>query len=129
MVLSPRSCRMMALLALGLALGMAPSDGPPPPDRIEEDWQVVIASPDPVAVGPQVTTCMNPTSKDGDSFFAFYMNYRDFPSWKAGGLQAMAFGPAAKPGANSPVVDSATAQDNICSDAGRDHHLDPENDV
>ena len=33
-----------------------------PPDQVEEDWQVVIAEPDPLAVGPQITTIMSPNS-------------------------------------------------------------------
>ena len=53
----------------------------PPPDQVEEDWQVVIAEPDPLAVGPQITTIMSPNSDPTAAFVTFYLNYRDYPSW------------------------------------------------
>jgi hypothetical protein len=58
-----------------------------PPDRVEEDWQLVVASPDPLGVGPQITTCMSPTGDTSLPFVAFDMNYREFPSFSPGGLQ------------------------------------------
>ena len=60
-------------------------------DRIEEDWKLVIASPNPDEVGPQITTCMSPVSDGSTSFVAFNLNYRDQPSFQAGGLQAKVY--------------------------------------
>jgi hypothetical protein len=65
--------------------GQTPSS--PAPDRIEEDWQVVIGTPDSVGVGPQITTCMSPVSDGSSSFFALNLNYCDSPSFQAGGIQ------------------------------------------
>jgi hypothetical protein len=62
------------------------------PDRVEEDWQLVVANPDPLGVGPQITTCMAP-STDGDSpFVAFDLNYREYPIFQAGGMQVQTWG-------------------------------------
>jgi hypothetical protein len=60
----------------------------PAPDMIEEDWQVVLGTPDPVGVGPQLTTCVSPVSDGSSAFFAFNLNYSDSPSFQAGGIQA-----------------------------------------
>jgi hypothetical protein len=57
-------------------------------DRVEEDWQVVIASPNPTEVGPQITTCMSPVADGSTPFFALDLNYRDYPSYRAGGIEA-----------------------------------------
>lgn len=60
-------------------------------DRVEEDWKLVIDSPNPDEVGPQITTCMSPVSDGSTSFVAFDLNYRDQPSFQAGGLQAKVY--------------------------------------
>lgn len=58
------------------------------PDRIEEDWQLVIANPDPTSAGPQMTTTMSPTGDlTSAPFVAFDMNYREYPDFTPGGMQ------------------------------------------
>jgi hypothetical protein len=57
------------------------------PDAIEEDWQLVIGTPDVLGIGPQITTCMSPVSDNSSPFVALDMNYREYPSFAAGGLQ------------------------------------------
>ncbi|MDB5350324.1 MAG: hypothetical protein JWN86_1571 [Planctomycetota bacterium] len=57
-------------------------------DRIEEDWELVVATPDPDANGPQVTTIMNPLQDSTSDFLVFNLNYQDYPTFVAGGLQA-----------------------------------------
>jgi hypothetical protein len=71
------------ILAGPISMGQTP---PPPPDKVEEDWQLVIATPDPTNVGPQITTCMSPVSDNSTPFVAFDLNYRDFPSFQPGGM-------------------------------------------
>jgi hypothetical protein len=56
-------------------------------DRVEEDWELVVKTPNLTTVGPQVTTCMSPVSNGSTPFVAFDVNYREFPSFEAGGLQ------------------------------------------
>jgi hypothetical protein len=109
--------RMFSLITLGLAMGMTPGD-PPPPDQVEEDWQVVVANPDPVAVGPQITTCVNPTSDPRGAFATFYLNYEDYPTWNPGGMQLKAYGVAPDASTNPPVLDSARQGDGVCETEG-----------
>lgn len=88
-----------ALLMLAILLGTTPcastalAQDPPAGsessdfDRIEEDWELVVANPDPVVVGPQVTTCVNPFGLAASPFVTFNLNYRERPSFQAGGMQ------------------------------------------
>lgn len=87
---------MKRLLLLAVIAGLAficsfdPVSGQstPLPDRVEEDWVLVIATPDTSSNGPQVTTSMSPS---GDltvgPFVAFDLNYREYPSYTPGGVQ------------------------------------------
>jgi hypothetical protein len=54
--------------------------------RVEEDWELVLGEPDPVIVGPQVTTTMSPTGNLDGVYFTFEINYRSLPWWTPGGL-------------------------------------------
>jgi hypothetical protein len=71
-------------------------DVPPNVDRIEEDWELVIANPSPTEEGPQVTTTMSPVGDNNRLFFAFNLNYRANP-FRAGGLQVEAYMGGATP--------------------------------
>src|SRR5262249_25694473 len=57
------------------------------PDQIQEDWQLVIGTPDVIGVGPQITTSMSPVSDNSTPFAAFDLNYREYPDFQAGGMQ------------------------------------------
>jgi hypothetical protein len=78
---------LLATIALAGTIGLGQTSTPTI-DQVEEDWVVVIGSPDPVDVGPQVTSCMSPVSNGSTPFFAFDLNYRDYPSYQAGGMEA-----------------------------------------
>jgi hypothetical protein len=78
---------LLATIALAGTIGLGQTTSPTI-DRVEEDWQLVIASPNPDEVGPQITTCMSPVSDGSTSFFALDLNYRDYPSYQAGGMEA-----------------------------------------
>jgi hypothetical protein len=55
--------------------------------RIEEDWELVLGTPDRDTVSPQATCTFAPTG-NLDSFYAvFDLNLRNFPSYEAGGVQ------------------------------------------
>ncbi len=83
-----RSIIVLAAVFLALPCTPAPAQSPTTvPDQVEEDWQVVVATPDVLGVGPQITTCMSPLSDISTAFVAFYLNYRPYPSFQAGGLQ------------------------------------------
>ncbi len=57
--------------------------------RVEEDWELVIATPDLEGAGPQITTCMAPVPSDTTRFVAFNLNYRADPSFIAGGVHIL----------------------------------------
>ncbi|HWE40324.1 MAG TPA: hypothetical protein VG406_27480 [Isosphaeraceae bacterium] len=81
------------LLTTALVLGAAPIVGLALPsstaiiDAVEEDWQLVVETPDPVEAGPQITTSMRPTVGDNASFIDFDLNYREYPDFDPGGMQ------------------------------------------
>jgi hypothetical protein len=72
---------------LGLMLG-ASFQSTPQPDRIEEDWQVVLGTPESSTNCPQLLTSMSPTGADTDPSLVFKLNYRDQPNYQTGGLSA-----------------------------------------
>jgi hypothetical protein len=76
--------------ALALALG-ASFQTPSQPDRIEEDWQLVLATPDTSTNCPQVSTAFSPTGSASDPEMVFKLNYRDQPNFRGGGLSAQAW--------------------------------------
>lgn len=61
---------------------------PPTADRVEEDWELVVTTPDSVGAGPQITTAMAVDGGESSPFAAFNLNYRDAP-FAEGGIQTM----------------------------------------
>lgn len=55
-------------------------------DRVEEDWELVVETPDVAGAGPQMTTTMSPDGDNSLGHVSFNLNYRDAP-FRAGGLQ------------------------------------------
>jgi hypothetical protein len=81
-----RFARLMLCLA-GLAI--ATTARAQVPYRVEEDWVLVVATPDVAGVGPQITTSMCPAADSTQNpFVAFDLNYREYPSFAPGGYQA-----------------------------------------
>jgi hypothetical protein len=76
-----------ATAIVSLAAAMAQTPPATLVDRVEEDWKVVVTNPDVSGCGPQITTCMSPVSNGSTPFVAFDVNYREFPSFAAGGMQ------------------------------------------
>ena len=60
-------------------------------DRVQEDWQVVIGVPDSSSETPQLGTLMTPDNTNPDLYAIFKLNYRDEPSFSAGGLEVEAW--------------------------------------
>ncbi|MCA9026103.1 MAG: hypothetical protein KDA86_12920 [Planctomycetaceae bacterium] len=60
-----------------------------PPDivRIEEDWELAIAAPDPVADVPQVVCVFGPSDPNGSLYAVFELNHASLPDFAAGGMQ------------------------------------------
>jgi hypothetical protein len=79
---------LSAAILPAVPIGVVSAQVPAAPDMIQEDWQLVIGVPDPVAVGPQITTVMSPDATDKTApFAAFDMNYLEYPAFFAGGMQ------------------------------------------
>ena len=79
------------LTILGVAAQAQQSAPAADPTAIEEDWQLVIETPNPLEVGPQITTVMSPVGDDSAPFIAFDLNYREFPVFVQGGMQVQVF--------------------------------------
>jgi len=78
---------LVVLLPLPLALGTSAVDITSA-DRIEEDWEVVIATPDSRVTCPQISTAMKVDLDDSSPVMIFNLNYCDSPTFSAGGVQA-----------------------------------------
>ena len=77
------------VLTFAAVASPAPAQTAQAPDRVEEDWKLVVATPDVDGVGPQITTSMCPVANRTQApFVAFDLNYREYPSFAAGGYQA-----------------------------------------
>jgi hypothetical protein len=84
---------LATLLTTAIILGTAPLAGlafqapDQAIDAVEEDWELVIETPDPLEAGPQVTTSMRPDAGEESLFIDFDLNYREYPEFHPGGLQ------------------------------------------
>lgn len=79
------------LLAMAGAIALALCASAPAADetivRIEEDWEVVIGTPDPDAHAPQLINAMSTTDKLSDVHAVFEINHMTKPSYEPGRLQ------------------------------------------
>ncbi len=55
--------------------------------RIEEDWQLVVLSPDPDNFAPQITCTISPSADLNWLYGVFDLNLKNVPSYEAGGVQ------------------------------------------
>ncbi len=54
--------------------------------HVEEDWELVVATPDQNSCGPQVVCAMSPFSDISSTYFTLEVNHRSYPYWAPGGL-------------------------------------------
>lgn len=59
----------------------------PPIVRVEEDWEVLVADPDPNVDVPQIVTVFGPTNSNFGTHVVFELNHGTLPSYAAGGMQ------------------------------------------
>lgn len=78
---------LLTVAAVAAPARPSPQPPPPAPDAVEEDWELIVEEPRPLEVGPQVTTVMSPVTGGAAPFFAFDVNYREFPVFAPGGMQ------------------------------------------
>jgi hypothetical protein len=68
------------------ALSWSADGGSNPVVCIEQDWEVVVGTPDPSLCSPQIFALLYPAS-GGDFSCQFLINYNDQPDFSAGGVQ------------------------------------------
>src|SRR5947209_2443231 len=78
---------VLAVLGLAALSSKAQAQASPLPDQIQEDWQLVIGTPDPTGAGPQLSTALSPVTDGSTPFFVFNLNYRETPTFAPGGLE------------------------------------------
>jgi hypothetical protein len=54
--------------------------------HVEEDWELVIATPDQNSCGPQVACAMSPFTDISGTYFTIEINHRSAPYWTPGGI-------------------------------------------
>jgi hypothetical protein len=86
----PLALALLPLAVAGRLHAQTATATPAGIDRIEEDWELVLGTPSPEEVGPQITTTMSPVGDNQSMFLSFNLNYRDDP-YQAGGLQVRAW--------------------------------------
>lgn len=58
--------------------------------RVEEDWQLVVETPDPLQDAPQVSTWMSPTNSLSGDYFGVDFNHAQRSNYEGGGYQTKA---------------------------------------
>ncbi len=71
---------------VGLWLALAPAWGADA-IRVEEDWELIVARPNPADATPQITTTMAPLSNLANVRWLFTVNHESQPGVAAGGLE------------------------------------------
>jgi len=59
--------------------------------RVEEEWELVVATPDSNSDGPQITCVMSPLGHVASLHAVFDLNHQSLPSFTPGGLQLQAW--------------------------------------
>lgn len=90
----PRVRSGFCILFMAMFGGSAIAAEPSPTDvmRVEEDWRVVLAEPEDAVDSPQFHTAMSPFGHLDSYFGQMIWNYREAPSFTAGGLQLQVWG-------------------------------------
>ena len=67
----------------------ASDDNPPeePPDKIEQDWEITLNTPDPTINSPQIYAYISPINGSTSLYAFLLLNYSDTPEYVAGGMQ------------------------------------------
>jgi hypothetical protein len=82
------------LIASGVVFGLSVSGQTTPPAqiiRVEEDWELVVETPDPLTDAPQVSTWMFPSNDQSDGHFGVDLNHAQRPDYEGGGLQTKSY--------------------------------------
>ncbi len=80
--------------------------------RVEEDWELVVATPDPGSAGPQVTCAISPGPDLAGVYGTFEINHRSLPSFQPGGLQVQSWN------GEQPLAQSPSPTSGVMSTSG-----------
>ncbi len=90
----PRRCLVPTIFGLALALSifwgpLRPARAVDPTDivRVEQDWKLVVTTPDVNSCGPQVSTVLSPVNHVQWRHMTFEINHQSVPNFVAGGMQ------------------------------------------
>ena len=75
--------------------------------RVEEDWELVVTTPETNSNSPQITVAMSPLASDESEYVTFEINHRSQPDYGIGGLHLLAWN------GNFFVLDSAHTQSGV----------------
>jgi len=79
-----------AFLGILFLVGWSPvaeGDDSPQIVRVEEDWELVVGTPDADSDAPQLTCVISPVGDVQSAYAAFDLNHQSLPEYVAGGLQ------------------------------------------
>src|SRR5262249_22653834 len=54
--------------------------------HVEEDWELVVATPDSNSCGPQIACTLSPFNHIDETYFTLELNHRSVPYWSPGGV-------------------------------------------
>ncbi|MHB0954903.1 MAG: hypothetical protein ACYC6N_21840 [Pirellulaceae bacterium] len=82
---------VLSLILLSLALGVVPwaSGSDTRIVRVEEEWELIVGTPDLASNSPQVTCAMSPSTGLDGLYMTFEVNHRSGPDYVAGGLNML----------------------------------------
>ena len=86
-------CRAWLLVAgtvtMWLGVSMAAAQSPAVAVRVEEDWELVVNSPDADSVAPQITCAISPTGRLNSIYATLELNHQSQPDFVPGGIQLL----------------------------------------
>jgi len=78
---------LLTLLIVAACSSVAVAQTSPTVVRVEEDWELVIETPDPGSDGPQITCAISPLGNLDSLYATFELNHQSELTFEAGGLQ------------------------------------------
>jgi len=81
------TCMGVVAWLSGSSIDTANAQGAASVTQIQEDWELVVDSPDPNSSGPQVTCSIAPHAADDSLYATFELNHRTLPEFERGGMQ------------------------------------------
>ncbi len=78
---------LIGLILAGFSQPIFAQENPPRIIRVEEDWELIVSTPDPNRDSPQISTWMSPTKSLGGDYFGVDINHAQRAGYAGGGFQ------------------------------------------